>query len=106
MQKSATNRSHLSDKLLSTSHRKYNEAYFKPPAIVIFSNEYVHEYLKYLSEDRWEVYEITSANSDLFKIDVFKDPQTQNLELNEENEEKKRALNPDQEFKSPKKDTN
>jgi hypothetical protein len=92
--------------VVDVMYGKYNEAYFKPPAIVIFSNVSVYDYLKYLSNDRWEVYEITSANSDLFKIDVFKDPQTQNLELNEENEEKKRALNPNQEFKSPKKDTN
>ena len=87
--------------VVDVMYGKYNEAYFKPPAIVIFSNDDVHDCLKYLSKDRWEVYEITSANSDLLKIDVFKDPPTQYLESNEENEEKKRALNPDQEFKSP-----
>jgi hypothetical protein len=79
--------------VVDVMYGKYNEAYFKPPAVVIFSNEYVHEYLKYLSKDRWEVYEITSASSDLLKIDVYKDPIAQLLELNEENE-KKRPLIP------------
>ena len=32
---------------------KYGEAIFDPPLVIIFKNERISDYLKYLSKDRW-----------------------------------------------------
>lgn len=38
---------------------KYNEAIFSPPMIIIFTNNSIEEFKRYLSADRWEVYTIS-----------------------------------------------
>lgn len=43
---------------------KYNEAIFKPPLIMIFTNQAQENFSGYLSQDRWKVYTI-SPNGDL-----------------------------------------
>jgi hypothetical protein len=43
---------------------KYNEAIFKPPMVLIFTNNKHEEFAHYLSYDRWEVYTI-SPDGDL-----------------------------------------
>lgn len=45
---------------------KYNETLFEPPMVIIFTNNRIEDFYKYLSPDRWKVYAI-SADGDLAK---------------------------------------
>jgi peptidyl-tRNA hydrolase len=50
--------------VIDVMYGKYNEAIFKPPLIIIFTNNNYGEFKHYLSEDRWKVYTI-SPDGDL-----------------------------------------
>jgi peptidyl-tRNA hydrolase len=50
--------------VIDVMYGKYNEAIFKPPMVLIFTNNKHEEFAHYLSYDRWEVYTI-SPDGDL-----------------------------------------
>lgn len=50
--------------VIDVMYGKYNEAIFKPPMIIIFTNNQHEEFRHYLSQDRWKVYTI-SPDGDL-----------------------------------------
>lgn len=50
--------------ILDVMYGKYNEAIFKPPLVMIFTNREHKEFKHYLSQDRWKVF-VISPDGDL-----------------------------------------
>lgn len=50
--------------VVDVMYGKYNEVIFKPPLVIIFTNNKYEEFEHYLSKDRWKVY-VVSPDGDL-----------------------------------------
>lgn len=48
--------------VIDCMYGKYNESYFDPPVVIIFTNEDIANYKHYLSEDRWLTLSIVPDN--------------------------------------------
>jgi peptidyl-tRNA hydrolase len=46
--------------VIDVMYGKYNEAIFKPPLVIIFTNNNINDFMHFLSEDRWKVFNISS----------------------------------------------
>jgi hypothetical protein len=51
--------------VVDVMYGKYNEAIFEPPMVIIFTNESIVKFRKYLSLDRWRVY-LIGPDKELF----------------------------------------
>lgn len=45
--------------VVDVMYGKFNEAIFKPPIIIVYTNEKIASFRHYLSDDRWQVYRIS-----------------------------------------------
>ena len=48
--------------VVDVMYGKYNEAIFKPPIVIIFTNEHIKDFYHYLSSDRWHINVITDKH--------------------------------------------
>jgi len=48
---------------LDCMYGKYNESYFKPPLVMIFTNNRIEDFRSYLSDDRWVIYTLVKHDS-------------------------------------------
>lgn len=55
--------------IVDVMYGKYNESIFKPPMILLFTNNDISNFRNYLSQDRWLVYTINSQ-AELVKTDI------------------------------------
>lgn len=55
--------------IIDVMYGKYNESIFKPPMILLFTNNNISNFRNYLSHDRWLVYTINSQ-AELIKTDT------------------------------------
>lgn len=49
----------------------FNRAFLKPAMVIIFTNEDISKFSKYLSFDRWKPFAICHANNELVYIDLY-----------------------------------
>jgi hypothetical protein len=56
--------------IVDVMYGKYNEALFKAPMILIFTNLRLEDFKEYLSEDRWQPFSICSKDDELSEMIV------------------------------------
>lgn len=56
--------------VIDVMYGKYNEAIFKPPIVIIYTNEDIMKFLHYLSRDRWLVFQINKSKLARFVPDA------------------------------------
>lgn len=54
--------------VIDCMYGKYNESYFEPPVVIIFTNEDISNFRHYLSEDRWLVLTLATFGEDDFEL--------------------------------------
>jgi hypothetical protein len=68
--------------VVDVMYGKYNEAIFKPPMIIIFTNHRIDDYYNYLSRDRWEQFTISSTGDLLRETVMDKDASMEDINAN------------------------
>lgn len=59
--------------VIDVMYGKFHEAYFNPPAVIIFTNNKIEDFRHYLSEDRWKVYNIDKQEDKLTELTSYAD---------------------------------
>ena len=54
--------------VIDCMYGKYNESYFEPPVVIIFTNEDISKFRHYLSEDRWLVLSLATYGEGDFEL--------------------------------------
>lgn len=59
--------------VIDCMYGKYNESYFQPPVVIIFTNEDISNFRHYLSDDRWLVMSLIPDNKGDYDLNIKTD---------------------------------
>ena len=57
--------------IVDIMYGNFNRAFLKPAMVIIFTNEDISNFSKYLSLDRWEAFTICNGNNELAYVDLY-----------------------------------